>query len=144
MGRPGTMEELQNLATFLLSDGCRWLTGETIAMDGGQALATGGNFYELRQWSDAQWQVARDLHHGAERQGPGGQEHVTPQEEGWPCAARPGDGRDAGEIVSHPAANRTRPLPRSTSIVAKSGMPDFGWNSGEVGQAQLRLATFSL
>ncbi len=34
MGRPGRLEELQNLATFLLSDGCDWLTGETIAMDG--------------------------------------------------------------------------------------------------------------
>jgi NAD(P)-dependent dehydrogenase (short-subunit alcohol dehydrogenase family) len=60
MGRCGTLEELQNLAVFLLSDGCRWLTGETIAMDGAQALATGGNFYELRQWSDAQWSAARD------------------------------------------------------------------------------------
>ena len=60
MGRCGTLEELQNLATFLLSDGCRWLTGETIAMDGAQALATGGNFYELRHWSDAQWSAARD------------------------------------------------------------------------------------
>jgi hypothetical protein len=29
-------------------------------MDGAQALATGGNFYELREWSDAQWQAARD------------------------------------------------------------------------------------
>ena len=29
-------------------------------MDGGQALATGGNFYELREWSDAQWKAARD------------------------------------------------------------------------------------
>jgi hypothetical protein len=29
-------------------------------MDGAQALATGGNFYELRQWSDAQWSAARD------------------------------------------------------------------------------------
>jgi NAD(P)-dependent dehydrogenase (short-subunit alcohol dehydrogenase family) len=60
MGRTGTMEELQHLATFLLSDGCRWLTGETIAMDGAEALATGGNFYELREWGDAQWQAARD------------------------------------------------------------------------------------
>ena len=60
MGRCGSMEELQNLAVFLLSDGCRWLTGETIAMDGGQALATGGNFYELRKWDDAQWAAARD------------------------------------------------------------------------------------
>ena len=58
-GRVGRMEELQNLAAFLLSDGCEWLTGETIAMDGGQALATGGNFYELRKWGDAEWRVAR-------------------------------------------------------------------------------------
>ena len=60
MGRAGRMEELQNLATFLLSDGCDWLNGELIAMDGGQALATGGNFYALREWTDAQWQAARD------------------------------------------------------------------------------------
>jgi NAD(P)-dependent dehydrogenase (short-subunit alcohol dehydrogenase family) len=60
MGRPGRMEELQNLATFLMSDGCDWLNGELIAMDGGQALATGGNFYALRDWSDAQWQAARE------------------------------------------------------------------------------------
>jgi NAD(P)-dependent dehydrogenase (short-subunit alcohol dehydrogenase family) len=60
MGRVGRMEELANLATFLLSDGCEWLNGQTIAMDGGQSLATGANFYELRHWSDAQWQAARD------------------------------------------------------------------------------------
>lgn len=60
MGRVGTMEELQNLAAFLLSDGCPWLTGEVIAMDGAQALATGGNFYELREWGDAEWKTARE------------------------------------------------------------------------------------
>ncbi len=60
MGRAGRMEELQNLATFLMSEGCEWLNGELIAMDGGQALATGGNFYALREWTDAQWQAARD------------------------------------------------------------------------------------
>jgi NAD(P)-dependent dehydrogenase (short-subunit alcohol dehydrogenase family) len=59
MGRVGRMEELQNLAAFLLSDGCDWLTGETIAMDGAQARATGGNFYELRKWGDAEWKAAR-------------------------------------------------------------------------------------
>jgi NAD(P)-dependent dehydrogenase (short-subunit alcohol dehydrogenase family) len=58
MGRVGRIEELQNLATFLISDGCQWLTGETIALDGGQSHATGGNFYELRHWTDAQWQAA--------------------------------------------------------------------------------------
>ncbi len=60
MARAGKMEELQNLATFLLSDGCQWLNGESIMMDGGNALATGGNFYALREWSDAQWQEARE------------------------------------------------------------------------------------
>ena len=61
MARPGEMSELQNLAAFLMSPGqCDWLTGQTIHMDGGSALATGGNFYELRQWSDADWQQARE------------------------------------------------------------------------------------
>jgi NAD(P)-dependent dehydrogenase (short-subunit alcohol dehydrogenase family) len=60
MGRVGKMEELQNLAVFLISGGCDWISGETIAMDGAQGLATGGNFYELREWSDADWQQARD------------------------------------------------------------------------------------
>ncbi len=60
MGRVGRMEELQNLATFLIADGCEWLTGQTITLDGSQSHATGSNFYELRHWTDAQWQAARD------------------------------------------------------------------------------------
>lgn len=60
MGRVGTMEELQNLAVFLISGGCDWINGETIAMDGAQALAIGGNFYQLRDWSDDDWTKARD------------------------------------------------------------------------------------
>ena len=60
-GRVGEMRELQNLATFLMAPGqCDWLTGQSIMMDGGQALATGGNFYELRQWSDTDWMAARE------------------------------------------------------------------------------------
>ena len=54
------MEELQNLAVFLISGGCDWISGETIAMDGAQALAMGGNFYQLRESSDADWIAARD------------------------------------------------------------------------------------
>ena len=70
MGRVGKMEELQNLAVFLISGGCDWINGETIAMDGGQALAMGGNFYQLRDWKDADWTQARDVDQGAERKGP--------------------------------------------------------------------------
>jgi len=60
MGRVGRIEELQNLATFLISGGCDWLTGETVALDGGQGHATGGSFYELRHWTDEQWRAARE------------------------------------------------------------------------------------
>jgi NAD(P)-dependent dehydrogenase (short-subunit alcohol dehydrogenase family) len=59
--RPGEMRELQNLAVFLMAPGqCDWLSGESIMMDGASALATGGNFYALRSWSDADWQQARE------------------------------------------------------------------------------------
>ena len=61
MARPGLMSELQNLAAFLMAPGqCDWLTGQSIMMDGGSALATGGNFYELRSWSDDDWRTARE------------------------------------------------------------------------------------
>jgi len=61
MGRVGTKDELNNLATFLLSNGCDWLTGQAIMMDGGAYLAMGGNFYELREWTREQWAEARAL-----------------------------------------------------------------------------------
>ncbi len=61
MARPGMMSELQNLASFLMAPGqCDWLTGQSIMMDGANSLATGGNFYELRSWSDGDWQSARE------------------------------------------------------------------------------------
>ena len=44
LGRVGEMEELQNLATFLMADGCDYLTGQTIAIDGAQYLTGGGTF----------------------------------------------------------------------------------------------------
>ena len=61
MAREGRMSELQNLASFLMAPGhCDWLTGQSIMMDGGNALANGGSFYELRDWSDADWLAARE------------------------------------------------------------------------------------
>jgi NAD(P)-dependent dehydrogenase (short-subunit alcohol dehydrogenase family) len=55
-GRAGTIEELANLTMFLLSDACDYLTGQTIAMDGGQMLAGPGTFAGLASLSDADWQ----------------------------------------------------------------------------------------
>jgi NAD(P)-dependent dehydrogenase (short-subunit alcohol dehydrogenase family) len=60
MRRSGQMHELQNLAAFLMADGCEWLTGQTIAIDGGGWLANGASFTELFPWGDAEWQKARD------------------------------------------------------------------------------------
>jgi len=59
MRRVGQMPELQNLATFLMADGCEWLTGETIAIDGAGYLANGGSFAELDKLSDADWDRMR-------------------------------------------------------------------------------------
>ncbi len=61
MRRIGRMPELQNLATFLMADGCEWLTGETIAIDGGGYLANGGSFTELDKLSDEDWERMRNL-----------------------------------------------------------------------------------
>jgi NAD(P)-dependent dehydrogenase (short-subunit alcohol dehydrogenase family) len=54
-GRAGTVEELANLTVFLLSDACDYLTGQTIAMDGGQMLAGPGTFAGLTALSDGDW-----------------------------------------------------------------------------------------
>jgi NAD(P)-dependent dehydrogenase (short-subunit alcohol dehydrogenase family) len=60
MRRTGNMPELQNLAAFLMADGCEFLTGQTIALDGGANLVNGGSFNELFKWGDAEWEKARE------------------------------------------------------------------------------------
>ncbi|WP_310638218.1 SDR family oxidoreductase [Delftia acidovorans] len=59
MGRNGRMPKLANLAVFLMSRQAEYLTGQTIAIDGGQYQATGGNFAGLASWSDQDWANAR-------------------------------------------------------------------------------------
>jgi NAD(P)-dependent dehydrogenase (short-subunit alcohol dehydrogenase family) len=58
-GRVGKMSELANLAVFLMADGCDYLTGQTIAIDGGMHLASGGNFAALSKLSDTDWDRIR-------------------------------------------------------------------------------------
>ena len=60
MGRTGKMPELANLAVYLMSPQAEYMTGQTIAIDGGQYQATGGNFAFMSQWTDADWQKARE------------------------------------------------------------------------------------
>ena len=61
LGRVGEMSELQNLATFLMADGCEYLTGQTIAIDGAQYLTGGGTFSNLSKLSDHDWEQMRNM-----------------------------------------------------------------------------------
>lgn len=47
LGRFGTIEELANLAAFLVSDGSGYINGEVIRMDGGEFLQGAGEFSNL-------------------------------------------------------------------------------------------------
>jgi hypothetical protein len=60
MRRFGEIRELQNLIIFLMSDACEYLTGQTIAIDGGQHLAGPGTFADLSSMTDEQWKAARE------------------------------------------------------------------------------------
>lgn len=58
LGRFGTVEEFANLAAFLVSDGCTYINGEIVVMDGGEWLQGAGEFSSLGQMlSDADWEA---------------------------------------------------------------------------------------
>jgi len=58
--RFGTSEELANLAAFLVSDGCTYINGEIVVMDGGEWLQGAGEFSYLGQMlNDADWNAMR-------------------------------------------------------------------------------------
>jgi NAD(P)-dependent dehydrogenase (short-subunit alcohol dehydrogenase family) len=61
MNRVGDMAELANLAVYLLSKGSEYVNGQTIAIDGGQYNASGGNFSRMTEWGDDQWQAVKDM-----------------------------------------------------------------------------------
>ena len=65
MGRVGRMPELCNLAALLIGPGADYINGQTIAIDGGAYLAGGGSFSTLRNWTDEQWEAARNQIRGA-------------------------------------------------------------------------------
>jgi NAD(P)-dependent dehydrogenase (short-subunit alcohol dehydrogenase family) len=58
--RFGTVDEFANLAAFLVSDGCTFINGEIVVMDGGEWLQGAGEFSELGQaFSESDWQAMR-------------------------------------------------------------------------------------
>lgn len=60
MHRFGTVEELANLAAFLVSDGSGYINGEMIRMDGGEFLQGAGEFTALgRMLKEEDWQALK-------------------------------------------------------------------------------------
>jgi len=58
--RFGTVEELANLAAFLVSDGSGYINGEVIRMDGGEFLQGAGEFSNLgRLLTEEDWQAIK-------------------------------------------------------------------------------------
>jgi NAD(P)-dependent dehydrogenase (short-subunit alcohol dehydrogenase family) len=63
--RFGTVEELANLAAFLVSDGSCYINGEVIRMDGGEFLQGAGEFSNLgRALSDKDWESIKPSKRG--------------------------------------------------------------------------------
>lgn len=60
MGRYGEIQELANLMIFLLGDGCDYITGETICIDGGHHLAAPSTFAGLTKLGDEAWRKIRE------------------------------------------------------------------------------------
>ncbi|HXJ86421.1 MAG TPA: SDR family oxidoreductase [Candidatus Binatia bacterium] len=60
MHRFGTVEELANLAAFLISDSSGYINGEVIRMDGGEFLQGAGEFSALgRMLKEEDWQALK-------------------------------------------------------------------------------------
>jgi NAD(P)-dependent dehydrogenase (short-subunit alcohol dehydrogenase family) len=58
--RFGTPAELANLAAFLVSDGCTYINGDVVVMDGGEWLQGAGEFSYVGQLlSDADWEAMK-------------------------------------------------------------------------------------
>jgi NAD(P)-dependent dehydrogenase (short-subunit alcohol dehydrogenase family) len=58
--RFGTVEELANLAAFLVSDGSGYINGEVIRMDGGELLQGAGEFSNIgRVLTEEDWQAIK-------------------------------------------------------------------------------------
>jgi len=65
MGRYGEIAELGNLMLLLMSDGCDYITGETICIDGGHHLAAPSTFAGLTKLSDDTWKNIREASQAA-------------------------------------------------------------------------------
>ncbi len=61
LGRVGRLDELGPLAVYLMADGSEYITGQTVAIDGGSMLGGGGTFWGLQKLSDDDWGKIREM-----------------------------------------------------------------------------------
>jgi 2,4-dienoyl-CoA reductase len=59
--RLGEVEELANMAAYLLSDYASWVNGEIVTLDGGESVALAGEFNALEIVTEDQWDMLRDM-----------------------------------------------------------------------------------
>lgn len=77
LGRVGRHEELADLAAFLLSDGAGFITGDLIAIDGGERVWNAGEFNVLDRLPAEAWDRLE-----AARRGSGGSDSGDRDESG--------------------------------------------------------------
>ncbi|MFD1178619.1 SDR family oxidoreductase [Paenibacillus puldeungensis] len=61
LGRTGKPEELADLAAFLLSDAAGYINGEVVTIDGGEWLKGAGQFNDLMELTDEQWNQLAEM-----------------------------------------------------------------------------------
>ncbi|KAL5022348.1 hypothetical protein ScPMuIL_001503 [Solemya velum] len=61
VGRLGEVNELANLATYLVSDYSNWMTGEVIDFDGGETVGRSGEFNDLKKVTPEQWDMMEKM-----------------------------------------------------------------------------------
>ena len=57
MKRFGERHELENLASYLMSDGSAYINGEVVTIDGGEWIAGAAEFSELTKLPDSMWKA---------------------------------------------------------------------------------------
>jgi NAD(P)-dependent dehydrogenase (short-subunit alcohol dehydrogenase family) len=61
LGRTGKIDEISNLASFLISDEASFINGEVVTIDGGEWLKGAGEFNDLSVLTDEQWDLMKEL-----------------------------------------------------------------------------------
>jgi NAD(P)-dependent dehydrogenase (short-subunit alcohol dehydrogenase family) len=64
LGRTGKMEEIANLAAFLISDEASFINGEVVTIDGGEWLKGAGEFSDLSRLTEEQWEMIKEISKG--------------------------------------------------------------------------------